>query len=94
MRSKFKGLQLLIFDEISMIGARALWEIHLRCQLACNDDTRRQKPFGGYHILFWGVSQPSTLHVPLIYLTSCRIFTSYLLRWMKVWHEIQQKVQG
>ena len=94
MRSKFKGLQLLIFDEISMIGARALWEIHLRCQLACNDDTRRQKPFGGYHILFWGVSQNTTLHVPLIYLTSCRIFTSYLHHWMKAWHEIRQKVQG
>jgi hypothetical protein len=64
MRSKFRGLQLLIFDEISMIGARALYEIHLRCQLACNDDTRRQKPFGGYHILFWGVSQPTASHIP------------------------------
>jgi primosomal protein N' len=56
LRSKFKGMQLLIFDEISMIGARALNEIHLRCQLACNDDERRDKPFGGYHVLFWGVS--------------------------------------
>ncbi len=40
LRAKFKGVQMIIFDEISMIGAKALWEIHLRLQVACDDDCR------------------------------------------------------
>ncbi len=54
LRDRFRGLQVLMFDEISMIGACALWEIHLRCTLACDDDERCTMPFGGYHILFFG----------------------------------------
>ena len=54
LRDRFRGLQVLMFDEISMIGACALWEIHLRCQLACDHDERCTLPFGGYHIIFFG----------------------------------------
>ena len=56
LRAKFKGVQMIIFDETSMIGAKALWEIHLRLQVACDDDCRCMQPFGGYHIMFFGVS--------------------------------------
>jgi hypothetical protein len=54
LRDRFNGLQLLMFDEISMIGALALWEINLRCSLACDNDDKSIKPFGGYHVMFFG----------------------------------------
>jgi hypothetical protein len=54
LRDRFKGLQLLMFDETSMIGALAIWEIHLRCTLACDNDARSELPFGGYHVIFFG----------------------------------------
>jgi hypothetical protein len=46
----------MILDEISMIGANALWEMHIRLQVACDDDNRKSKPFGGYHVLIFGVT--------------------------------------
>lgn len=54
LRERFKGLQLLMFDEVSMIGALALWEIHIRCTLACDNDDKTHLPFGGYNVIFFG----------------------------------------
>jgi hypothetical protein len=56
LRQKFRGLRIMILDEISMIGANALWEMHIRLQVACDDDNRKSKPFGGYHVLIFGVT--------------------------------------
>jgi len=56
LRAKFKGVKMLIIDEVSMIGSKALWEIHLRLQIACDDDAKKHLPFGGFHVLFFGVS--------------------------------------
>jgi hypothetical protein len=47
---------MIVFDEVSMIGAKAMWEIHLRLQVACDDDFRSKQMFGGFHVLFFGVS--------------------------------------
>jgi len=52
LRAKFKGVKMLIIDEVSMIGSKALWEIHLRLQIACNDDAKKHLPFGGFHVLY------------------------------------------
>ena len=56
LRQKFRGLRIMILDEISMIGANALWEMHIRLQVACDDDYRKSQPFGGYHVLIFGVT--------------------------------------
>ena len=56
LRNKFKGVKMIVFDEVSMIGAKAMWEIHLRLQVACDDDFRSKQMFGGFHVLFFGVS--------------------------------------
>lgn len=61
LRIKFRGVKMLVFDEVSMIGAKALWEIHLRLQVICNDDARSGQTFGGYHVLFFGVSSAVVL---------------------------------
>jgi hypothetical protein len=29
--------------------------MHIRLQVACDDDDRKCKPFGGYHVLIFGV---------------------------------------
>jgi len=59
LRNKFKGVKMIIFDEISMIGAKAMWEIHLRLQVASDDDVRCEQAFGGFHVLFFGVRSQS-----------------------------------
>jgi hypothetical protein len=38
LRTKLNGVKIIIFDEVSMIGCRALWEIHLRLQVASDDE--------------------------------------------------------
>lgn len=60
----FRGTQLAIIDEISMINLESLAEISQRHQqglLAINENKTerereliRQKPFGGMHMLFTG----------------------------------------
>lgn len=57
LRQKFKGLKILILDEISMIGSSALWEMHIRLQVACDDEINKTKPFGGFHVLIFGVTK-------------------------------------
>jgi hypothetical protein len=69
LRTKFRGVKMLIFDEVSMIGAKALWEIHLRLQVICNDDIKKETPFGGYHMLFFGVSSENNATSMKIYLS-------------------------
>ena len=61
LRLKFRGVKMLVFDEVSMIGSKALWEIHLRLQVICNDDIKSGQSFGGYHVLFFGVSSVTVL---------------------------------
>ena len=70
LRQKFRGLRILILDEISMIGANALWEMHIRLQVACDDDDRKSKPLGGYHVLIFGVT--FSLHFVLLLLHTFR----------------------
>jgi len=81
LRAKFKGVKIIIFDEISMIGSRALWEIHLRLQVASDDDCRCNQTFGGFHVLFFGVSALCLSHSqhPAHHVDVCRIFINFHL---------------
>jgi hypothetical protein len=81
LRTKFKGVKIIIFDEISMIGSRALWEIHLRLQVASDDDCRCNQTFGGFHVLFFGVSTLCLSHSqhPAHHVDVCRIFINFHL---------------
>ena len=48
--SRFKGVELLIIDEISMIGCRKLLKVDALLKKVFNDT----RPFGGLHILLVG----------------------------------------
>jgi hypothetical protein len=50
LQKKLRGVVLIIFDEVSMLGSEDLVEIDKRLQAAFNDP----RPFGGRHILFTG----------------------------------------
>lgn len=81
LRAKFKGVKMVIFDETSMIGARALWEIHLRLQVASDDDRRCDQTFGGFHVLFFGVGTLCLSHSQYLahHAIVCRIFINFHL---------------
>ena len=50
LKSRFKGVELLIIDEISMIGCRKLLKVDAVLKQVFNDT----RPFGGLHILLVG----------------------------------------
>jgi hypothetical protein len=81
LRAKFKGVKMVIFDETSMIGARALWEIHLRLQVASDDDRKCDQTFGGFHVLFFGVGTLCLSHSQYLahHAIVCRIFINFHL---------------
>jgi len=81
LRTKFNGVKIIIFDEVSMIGCRALWEIHLRLQVASDDDSRSDQTFGGYHVLFFGVGTQRFNHSHYFahHVIVCRIFINFPL---------------
>ena len=81
LRLKFRGVKMLVFDEVSMIGAKALWEIHLRLQVASNDDRRCDQTFGGFHVLFFGVGTLCLSHSQCLahHAIVCRIFINFHL---------------
>ena len=54
LQGAFRGVQLIIFDELSLINIEQLWEINIKLKIACNDKAREQKLFGGFNILLGG----------------------------------------
>jgi hypothetical protein len=54
LQNAFRGVQLVIFDELSLINLEQLWEINIKLKIASNDKAREQKLFGGFHILLGG----------------------------------------
>ena len=50
LQSRFKGIELLIIDEISMIGCRKLLRVDALLKKVFNDT----RPFGGLHVLLVG----------------------------------------
>ena len=54
LQNAFRGVQLVIFDELSLINLEQLWEINVKLKIACNDKAREQKLFGGFNILLGG----------------------------------------
>jgi hypothetical protein len=53
-RAAFKGVQLIIIDEISLINLEQLWEINVKLKIACDDASRQEMLFGGFHVLLTG----------------------------------------
>jgi hypothetical protein len=54
LRAAFKGVQLIIIDEISLINLEQLWEINVKLKIACDDASRQEMLFGGFHVLLTG----------------------------------------
>ena len=54
LRSKFEGVRLVIIDELSILGLSALWETHIKLQIASNCEQKKELLWGGYHFLFVG----------------------------------------
>jgi hypothetical protein len=54
LRKAFAGVQLIIIDELSLINLEHLWEINIKLKIACNDSTRQEMLFGGFHVLLGG----------------------------------------
>ena len=54
LQNAFRGVQLVIFDELSLINLEQLWEINIKLKIACNDKAREQKLFAGFNILLGG----------------------------------------
>ena len=93
----FRGTQLAIIDEISMINLESLAEISQRHQqgllaITENEGEReliRQKPFGGMHMLFTGdLWQLKAIGGHPIYTT--KILDGQALKGQKIWRSINE----
>ena len=64
LKSRLKGTELLIIDEISMIGCRKLIRVDALLKKVFNDT----RPFGGLHVLLVGdfAQLPAVRQLPLI----------------------------
>ena len=64
LKSRFEGIELLIIDEISMIGCRKLLKVDSLLKRVFNDT----RPFGGLHVLLVGdfAQLPAIRQIPII----------------------------
>ncbi len=54
MQAEFAGLEVIIFDEMSMLSPEALYDLERRFRCSQSDPVRRNMPFGGRHVIFLG----------------------------------------
>jgi hypothetical protein len=56
LQEEMEGLEFIIFDEFSMLGAKHLGIIQDKFTKSQRDEAKRQLPFGGRHVIFSGAS--------------------------------------
>jgi hypothetical protein len=54
MQKKLEGLEVIIFDEFSMLSPEGLYDLERRFRCSQSDPERRKLPFGGRHVIFFG----------------------------------------
>jgi len=64
MQLEFDGLEVIIFDEMSMLSPEALYDLERRFRCSQKDPVRRELFFGGRHVIFLGTICPSECHRP------------------------------
>lgn len=88
-QSKFKKLKFIIIDEMSMIGAKRLYQLHCRLQ---EINPKSVEPFGGIFIYFFGDFRqlPPVKDVPL-YLTSSS--QPNAMKGLKIFQDIKNRIE-
>lgn len=88
-QSKFKHLKFIIIDEMSMIGAKRLYQLHCRLQEL---NPKSVEPFGGIFIYFFGDFRqlPPVKDVPL-YSTSSSHPNS--IKGLKIFQDIKTRIE-
>jgi len=60
MQQDFEGVEVIIFDETSMLSDVGIYDLERRFKCSQKDSGRREQFFGGRHVIFMGARVHNT----------------------------------